>query len=86
LGLLNIFCLAASYFITFYVSSFYVRAILGQKSFLFDLHVRLAPAVCPGSAAGCWFVVPVGMQTVPGETGEVTGFLLGGIDVLVAYN
>lgn len=36
--------------------------------------------------AGCWFVVPVGMQTIPDETGKVAGFLLGGIDVLVAYN
>lgn len=36
--------------------------------------------------AGCQLVVPVGMQTIPDETGKVTGFLQGGIDRLVAYN
>lgn len=60
---------------------------LFYRSFLFDLHVSLAPAVRPRSAgAGRRFVVPAGMPTVPDEMGEVTGFLLGGTDVLVAYN
>lgn len=80
---LNIFCLAESSFITFYLSSFYVGATLEIFSFACQsgsLSLSLL------SKQDCWFVMPVGMQTIPDETGKVTGFLLGGIDVLVAYN
>lgn len=82
---LNIFCLAESSFITFYLSSFYVGATLEIFSFSFACQTG-SLSLSLLSKQDCWFVVPVGMQTIPDETGKVTGFLLGGTDVLVAYN